>query len=355
MKNNPYLLRALYIILVPVVLLIILLNTGWLQRFIPAASINGESISVIRYNYYYYDYQTTFLHAHEAELDELGYDTNVDPERQNYSADMTWKEFFQQEAEADMAETAYYCALAEQAGYAFSEEELAPVAERMAANEASATDNGISMKNYYIAYYGPGMNEERYEAELTRVVKAAAYKQYLIDTCQVDEGELEAYLAEHPDTEYESVQLQVISLSATADRATGEVGQPQLDALRAKLEALVARYESGIPFEQLQQAFSDGEAGTILLTRATQLPGEFVEHYIDRQLRPGVTIDEALTFIDEETGTAYFALRTGAGELGRVVDARAVLGAQAVEAQQAKDISAYRPQRKGFGMLLAAS
>ena len=236
MKNNPYLLRALYIILVPMVLLIILLNSGWLQRFIPAASINGESFSVVRYNYYYYDYQTTFLHEHEQELDELGYDPDRKAEKQDYDSSMTWKEFFQQEAEAAMAETSYYLALAEQAGYVFTEEELAPVAERVAANAAAGTANGISTKNYYIAYYGPGMTEERYAEELTRVVKAQAYKQYLIDTCQIDQADIEAYLAEHPDlvhtdNDYDAAILNVITLSALPDRATGEVGQAQLEAL----------------------------------------------------------------------------------------------------------------------------
>lgn len=356
MKNSPYMLRALYIILVPMVLLIILLNSGWLQRFIPAVSINGENFTVVRYNYYYYDYQTTFLHAHEDELDELGYDPDLDAERQDYDSSMNWKEFFQQEAEADMAETAYYCTLAEQAGYAFSEEELAPVAERVAKNTDSATDSGISIKNYYIAYYGPGMTEELYTEELTRVVKAQAYKQYLIDSYQAEGTVLAAYLDEHPGEDYSSVQLQVIMLSATPDRSTGEIGQPQLDALRSKLDALIARYESGVPFEQLQQTFSDGAVGTTLLTRSTELPDAFETHYIDGQLSfSSFYPDEQLAFVDESAGVAYFAVRTGYGDDGRVVDAAVVLGSEAVNAAQAEQASAYQPQRKTFGMLLAAS
>ena len=49
--NSP-LLRAIYIILVPVVLLIILLNSGWLQRYVPAATVHGdEHYTVTRYNF----------------------------------------------------------------------------------------------------------------------------------------------------------------------------------------------------------------------------------------------------------------------------------------------------------------
>ena len=351
MKNNPYMLRALYIILVPMVLLIILLNSGWLQRYVPAVSVNGERVSVVRYNYYYYDYQTTFHHTYEDQLDEMGYDPAEDAAKQDYSLTMTWKEFFQQEAEADLAYTAYYCDLAEAAGYVFSEEELAPVAERVAQNAENAAASGIKLKNYYIAYYGPGMTEELYAAELTRVVKAQAYQKHLEDSYTASAEELQAYLAEHPGEDYEAVQLELIVMNAQPDRFTGEVGQAQLDALQSKLNALVARYEGGTSFDALQQAFSEQRNGTVLLTRETELPADFAEHYVDG----GKQADPQLAFVDETTGTAYFALRTGFGGSGREAAANAALGAAAVANQQAEQLAAYTPQRRSFGMLLAAS
>lgn len=351
MKNNPYMLRALYIILVPMVLLIILLNSGWLQRYVPAASVNGERVSVVRYNYYYYDYQTTFHSEHEDELAQMGYDPGTDPAKQSYSPTMTWKEFFQQEAEANLAMTAYYCDLAEQAGYVFSEEELAPVAERVARNAEDATASGIKMKNYYIAYYGPGMTEALYIEELTRVVKAQAYKQYLADTYEAGAEELSAWLAEHPGEDYPAVQLQIIVMKATPDRFTGEVGQPQLDALQSKLNALVGRYEGGASVESLQQAFSDQKDGSVLLTRETDLPALFADYYIDG----GEQAAAELAFVDETSGIAYFAVRTGFGGSGREAAAGSALGVIAVEDMQAEQMPAYAPQRKTFGMLLAAS
>ena len=351
MKNNPPMLRALYIILVPMVLLIILLNSGWLQRYVPAVSVNGEKVSVVRYNYYYYDYQTTFHRVHEDELAQMGYDPGKDAAKQTYNSSMTWKEFFQQEAETDLAETAYYCDLAEQAGYVFSDEELAPVAERVAQNAEDAAASGIKMKNYYIAYYGPGMTEEIYIEELTRVVKAQAYKKYLEENYRAEEQELTAWLEENPGEDYLAVQLQLIVMTAVPDRFTGEVGEAQLDALQSKLDALVARYEGGTSFEVLQQAFSVQKEGTVLLTKATDLPAAFADHYIINS----EGADERLAFVDETTGTAYFAVRTGFGGSGREAAAHAVLGGIAVENMQAEQLPAYTPQHKTFGMLLTAS
>lgn len=359
MKNNPYLLRALYIVLVPMVLLIILLNSGWLQRFIPAASINGESYSVVRYNYYYYDYQTTFLHAHEDELDALGYNPSLKAEKQNYDSAMTWKEFFQQGAESAMAETAYYLTMAEQAGYVFSEEELAPVAARVAENAAQGTASGISTKNYYVAYYGPGMTEELYTQELTRVVKAQAYKQYLIEQYTPTQNELTAEMAVRAELDYTALRLRVITLDALPDRATGEVGASQLAALQSQLDALVERYENGVSFDALQASFSTcaigDDRGNVTATRAANLPRELEEHYIDAQQIPGSDWSAPFACVDREAGRAYFVLLEDTAGSGPELDAKAVLSAEAIEAELASQLPAYLPQHNSFGMLLAAS
>lgn len=350
-NNNPYMLRAMYIILVPVVLLIILLNSGVLQRYISAGSVNGEKVNVVRYNYYYYDYQTTFHHEHKDELTQMGYDPNRDAEKQSYSPTMTWKEFFQQQAEANMAFTAYYCDLAEQAGYEFSQEELAPIAAKLQENSETATANGIKMKNYYVAYYGPGMTEEIYTEELTRVVKARAYKQHLMENYSAGAEEMNAYLAANPGEEYEAVRLRVVVLNALPDRVTGEVGQAQLDALQSRLDALAARYEQGTPVEELQVAFSEKSAQITLLTKETDLPAAFAEHYI---LHTDGSAP-ALAFVDETNGVAYFAVRVGSGGSGREASANLALGVQNVEANEAEQIPAYKFWAKTFGMLLAAS
>ena len=230
--NHSAALRALYIILVPVVLLIILLNSGWLQRLLPAATVHGETYSVVRYNFYYFDYYNSFLEQYEDQLDELGYDPEQADSEQIRDDGLSWKEFFRREAEANLAETAYYCDLAQAAGYTFSEEELAPVAEQLAKNEAQRAQYGISSNNYYISYYGAGMNEERYVQELTRKVQAQAYKAHLEVAYTPAPAEVAQWEAEHPEADYQAVHLRVITLEALPDRATGEIGSAQLDACR---------------------------------------------------------------------------------------------------------------------------
>lgn len=356
MKKTPPALRAVYIVLVPIVLLIILLNSGYLQRWITAATVHGEAYKVVDYNYYYFDYYNDFLEENELRLDELGYDPEVEDSKQNYDADTTWKEFFQAQAEADLAETAYYCDLAEAAGYQFSEEELAPVADKLAENEAFYTSYNLSAKNYYISYYGSGMTEEIYTEHLTDQVRAQAYKAHLLETLEPSQTELDQWLSGQQGSDYQAVRLRVITLAALPDRETGEIGAAQLEALEQKLGLLVGRYESGSGFEELQAAFSTcalGDAqGVVAVGTASNLPQVLADWCLTDQ--SSLAAGDTCSAVDAGAGVAYFAVLDGLGDSGVERDAVAELNAQTLEAQASEAMAVgYTVAHNSFGMLLA--
>lgn len=358
-QNNPPVLRALYIILVPVVILIIILNTGILQRVVPAASIHGRSYSVSRYNYYYFSCYNDFLEENEARLAELGYDPSLSDSAQYYpdsDPQITWKQYFIRQAEANMAETAYYCDLAQAAGYAFSDEELLPVQERLEKNRAAQAANGISAANYYVAYYGRGMTESIYLNELTRQVQAQAYKEHLIAEAaaqiQVDVP------AQSASGDYNAVDLRVITLEALPDRETGLVGQAELSALWEKLDRLAARYAAGEDFQALQEAFSTGALGDRdgYLTSATRadVPDCVAAWCFTDQL--SLPVGSTAALLDEDTGIAYFTVLTGYGETGAALEAQRIAARTAVETEAAAQIAeSYTVIRRSFGMRLATA
>lgn len=356
MKNTPPALRAVYIVLVPIVLLIILLNSGYLQRWLPAATVHGEGYRVVDYNYFYFDSYNRFLEDNQSRLEELGYDPDVAANKQNYDADTSWKAYFESLAQENLSETAYYCDLAQAAGYQFSQEELSPVEEQLAENQAYCTAHNLSLKNYYISFYGSGMTEEIYLRHLTDQVKAQAYKAHLIATLEPDAAQLEQALADLPGEEYQSVDLKVITLEALPDRETGQVGQPQLQALEQKLEQLVGRYQSGTSFEELQAAFSScslgDETGTVTHGTAATLPQVLADWCLrdQDQLAPGDTY----SVVDEATGTAYFALLEGFGPGGQAQDAIEALNEATLDQQEAQAAETdYQVDYSPIGMMLA--
>lgn len=359
-QNKDPMLRALYILLVPIVVLIIILNTGMLQRMVPAARVGGQSYSVVRYNYYYFDYYNRFLEEHETELEEIGYDPTVSDTRQFTDSGESWKAFFMREAEADMAETAYYYDLAAAAGYVFSEEELLPVQERLDEHAAAQLASGINAKNYYTAYYGAGMTEAAYTAELTRQVKAQAYQAYLIRSAEPTQAQIDAYIAENSIPDYQTLNLRVITLEAQPDRETGEVGPEQLEALGKKLDRLAVRYEAGESFEDLQAAFSSctlgDRSGQLENATIAELPACIADGWItgaevkSADVLPGVW----LTGISDHTG--YFAILDSFGGSGPEREASLALGEEALLAQAAAEIESNYPVRHmRFGMMLATA
>lgn len=339
--KNPLIVRAMYIIIVPVVLLIIILNTGILQRTLPAARVHGRTYTVARYNFYYFDCYNSFLSDNELRLSELGYDPAVSADQQMHESGVTWKEFFRRQGEAAMAETAYYCDLAEAEGYEFSEDELAPVRERQAADAAFQAQIGVNAANYYVAYYGRGMNANVYNEELTRCVKARAYKEHLERTYPVPQAQIDAYIAQHPAAEYDVPDLRVITLAALADRGTGEIGAEQTQALREKLARLEARYDAGVPFEELQAAFSTRAAGDdeglLYGATAAELPEAVAAWYLAAQ--DTVKAGDTAALTDESGSTAYFIVVDGFGQSGAVREASLVLGREAVAAAETEALA----------------
>ena len=356
MKKNDPIVRALYIILVPVVLLIILLNTGILQKNLTAVTVNGEKYTVARYNYYYYDYYNSFLVENEGRLDELGYDPETEDSKQYYDESTTWKEFFQAKAEASLAETAYYYDLALKAGYSFSEEELEAVDEQLAKNKEEQTLNNLSVDNYYVAYYGTGTTEASYTEELTRQVKARAYRAHLGVSYEPTQEEVDRWLAENGVTDYKAAVLRVITLTATPDRETGEVGADQLAALEAKLGRLTARYEAGVSFDELQQSFSTrtlGDKSGELEVVAGQVPQALYDWCVTGGDK--LSVGDTAAVVDSETGTAYFAVYNGMGGSGAQLEAQAALSARAMEAERQQILENYTLVYSKLGMKLATA
>lgn len=302
MKNDSKMTRAFYIVVVPVVLLMILLNSGMLQRVCKAATVDGETYRAVQYNYYYFRVYQNFI---DTEYDPNTYNTNASASGQQYDEDTTYKEYFNGQAHERMVLTACYDRMAQEAGYEFSEYELAPVAELMAEIDAFCAETGISERNYFTAYYGAGMTRETFEAELLRETRAMAYRAYLAETMEWTESELDRWLAENPTEDYALADLWLIELNAVPARADGTVGERQLDDLEARLTRLKECWEqSGLTMEELSNRYTDtvwGEDG-------------FVEH-VDRADLPAVVADwcfgtehdagEYAALMDRENGSAY--------------------------------------------------
>lgn len=350
MKNNDKGLTPFYIILVPVILIVILLNSGLLQKLFPAVTVRGEDYRVTRYNYYYFTAYNNFL---ETDYESEGFDPARDAKDQVRSDGSTWFDWFCRQADQRLSEVAYYNDLAQSAGYSFSEADMAPMEARLSAIKAQAAVNSLSMKDYYVAYYGTGMTEEVFLQELRRDVQADAYRAHLVASDQPSEEEIAQWLQQHPTEDYLCANLQLIVLEAATDRFSGVTEERQLDDLADRLNRLTARCEADpTSFRSLAVSYSArpdaGENGGILTDqRKEDLPAAVAEWCFSAQ--PG----DHFSAVDREAGAAYLAVLTGWGHSAARMDAEAELRESHVAEQAQAELANYAVNRNTFGMKLA--
>lgn len=331
MKNNEKGLTPFYIILVPIILVVILLNSGMLQKLLPAVTVCGEDLRVVQYNYYYFSVYNDLL-ASGAE----GFDPSQNPEDQTRPDGSTWRDWICAQAENRLAEAVYFDAQA--ADYSFTSEELAPADARAAEWTAQAARNNLSVQNYLVAYYGAGMTEDIMRRELGREVRAEAYRRHLEESCQLTEAEVNAWLERNDRSDYATANLQLIVLPAAADRFSGTVEERQLNDLEEQLRRLKSRYE-GDPssFSQLAAAYSAWpeawENGGILVNQDREALPAAVAAWCFAQPEPGAVFSA----VDRDAGEGYLAVYSGPGVSAAWQDAIEALQAERVaeEAQAA--------------------
>ncbi len=349
MKNDSKMNRAFYLFLVPIVAVVVLLNSGLFQKWFTAVTIGEEEFSAVRYNYYYFSVYHDFL---ATDYSGSNYNVNSAAGSQQYDANTTWKEHFAAQAEQRMMTAAYYHALAREAGWNAPAEALQPLRDKLTEIDALCSETGLSEKNYFSAYYGAGMDRDLFSGEMKYELEALAYRDHLESTWAVEADGLENWLEEHPIPEGCLYDLWIIELNAVPGREDGAVGQTQMDALARRAERLAGRYAEGaLSFAALSQRYADvvwGENGYVKEMASDELPGPVAQWCMEPVRAAG---DNAV-IVDEGTGCAWFVVVEGmsgssAQKLGRE---RYVAAAMADMEAQGKAALSVEYHKLGFQM-----
>lgn len=346
---------ALYIILVPVILLIILMNSGILQKTLTAVTVNGRKINAVEYNYYYYSMESQFMEEHGDELEELGFDQKISAKNQQTDHGISWWEYFCEQAERRICEVHYLNALAVNDAYSFSDEELSGAGKKISQAKQEAQQNKVSFENYLIACYGSGITEERWEELLLAEAKADAYLAHLQDGYEAEPSEIAAWIASNlTEDGYDTVNLSMITLCAGTDRETMEVTQRQMDALERRVTELRERYlASPDSFGELLAAFCDDEALVEKNGVSTDtLKEEIPEALADWCYAGGSQVGDAKAVVDAKVQKAYLAVYNGRGRSSNQVKASQALANEAVIGQMDAAVGGYTVERHFWGMKL---
>ena len=317
--------RTVLIIVVPLMLVLLLLNTGLLQRQLPAVSIGARSYTVAQFHYYLYNAYYDFVNEHAEELDQLGLDVTRSLDKQAYDADRTWQDYFRDAALERMREDAILLAAADQAGFTAREQVDAARESREAELTRYCMDNGIqSLDRYCESYYEAGMTPELYFACYADQTRAALYREVVLEELAPADPEAAALGETLGDSPIPTADLTAALFVPAADRVTGRAEARQWQNAQTLGQAFLDRWsQSGgtrAAFSQLAADYSqwtDGpECGTLEHAGAAELDPAVAGWALARERQPG---DTALLRGEAGWWAVYYA---GAGEDGRISQAR---------------------------------
>ena len=273
-------------ILVIVFAFIFIYNSALPSRHTTAVTIDGEKYTVAQLNYYYSTSYISFYNQYYSYISYgMFFDTSQSLKDQNYTTDMSWREFFLQSAVDNMTEVQLLNEAAEAEGFTLSEEDQAAYEEAVAGIETNWADLGYSsLKQYINMNYGKGVDMDLVKQEMYRTYVASAYSQYKYESYEYSAEELDAYYAEHAD-EFDSISYAYV---------TDYDGVIDAEAVAAAVngtdeEAFTAYMEENY----------EGTSPTTLTYSGSQLPEEYAEWLLDAARAPG----DATAFTEEDTST----------------------------------------------------
>lgn len=275
------------IVVVLVLALVFVLNSAWLTRTVTAVTIDGEDYSVAELNYYY---SASYMNFYNTYYDYVSYGMFFNPAEsladQDYSEDMTWREYFLDAAVHAMAEVKAVNEAAEAAGFVLPEEYETQYAETLESFKTEWAAYGYSSLEQYINMsYGKGVTMEMLEEELYRNFVASAYSEQMFDSYEYPADELNTYYAENADT-FDMVTYTYVS---TSD------GSLDVDAIAAAVNGT-----DEAAFADYMAANYEGEEPVTLTYDGANLNTLYSEWLLDDARQPG----DAAAFTSE-SGTSY--------------------------------------------------
>lgn len=244
---------------------IVLYTRGAYLPYVTALETADEKMNAVTFNYFYRDCYDSFQSAYGEMLDAYGtidHDKTLD--EQNYSAELTWAQFFYDTARQNAARTMVIHEAAVRAGETLSEEGEAEVGRQIEALRAGAKRNGyVSVGKYLRSHYGKGATLASYRDYLTYEALATEYSTSYYGQTEYSEEELAVWFEEnYPDAgdsyDYNTVDFRLIYFPFSGyayDSDSGSYGYSDAarESARSQLQVVLDLYNNG---EKTEEAFA---------------------------------------------------------------------------------------------------
>ncbi len=194
-------------------------------------TVGDYSLTQQQFDIYTYTVYGDWVSSWGSYASLFGLDTSTDIAKQTYSGDMTWKDYFEEEAAELLIEYAALTDAAKAAGFEYDTD--ADYEDFLATTEEDAADEDMTVSAYLKEVYGQYATLEVVEEQYRFCAYAAAYYDELYYAIEVtDEEIVEEYQAD--PAAYDYVDYRVFTLLAEYEEDADE------DAIAAAMESAKA-------------------------------------------------------------------------------------------------------------------
>lgn len=186
-------------------------------------TVGGESISRVEFDYHYNVAMSNYLNGNGMWLQYMGVDLSGDLSKQMYSEDMSWKDRFDELAVEGIAQNEALIREGKAAGFVHDTAE--DYKEYMDALRESASEQGITVKEYIQSLFGPYATESRVKPFVEKMMYANAYYQSVVDTMSFSQDEIEQYYDEDKNN-YDRVDFRLSVVNAQLPKEPTELADP---------------------------------------------------------------------------------------------------------------------------------
>lgn len=212
-------------------------------------TIGNHSVTKLEYDYYYSLLKSNYMTNYASILSYMGVDASQDLDNQQYTEEMTYKDYFDQLTVDQLKQTK---ALADDAkANQFSYDDAEDYANILSGIEAGAKAAGVSESNYYTSMYGKYATKKNIEPFIREGLLAEEYYNYLIEQNTPGEQEIKDYYAENVQN-FDRVDYHSFSFPANAgaDASEEDLNKAMADA-KNKADAMMKARKEGIGFKEL--------------------------------------------------------------------------------------------------------
>lgn len=276
-RRSAAVYSAVAALVIVAALVLMVWNSGLLQRNLTALNINGIKYTTADVQYYYNN-----IYSEQAQ--QYLFDTSVSVKKQVYdeASGQSWYDHLMDLAVESLTSSTALAAKADSEGYAMSSEAQTEMSTNLAQLDSAWVSYGYASRDAFIrANFGPHMTYNRLTALISQEYLANDYAQSKLDAIDHPDADYQAYYQEHADeldtVTYTQFVFRASLPSTDADgntiERTEEETAAQMETAKQEQSALAeevkSRLEGGADPETLAGEYKDRLYSSSLSTSST--------------------------------------------------------------------------------------